>query len=127
CPHDGEPTELRPDVPAGPDAWLGRVIDGRYEVQGLLGEGGMGRVYLVRHVSLGKRMAMKVLRPELAGDSVVVDRFVREAQASSAIGHTNIVDVSDFGRLASGEVYFVMEHLEGDSLAARMRRGRLPV
>jgi serine/threonine-protein kinase len=101
---------------------VGRVIDGRYRVERVLGEGGMGVVFLITHVALNKRMAMKVLREEMAREHDVVQRFIQEAQASTAIGHPNIVDISDFGRTPEGAVYFVMEHLEGETLTERIER-----
>jgi serine/threonine-protein kinase len=101
---------------------VGRIVDGRYRVERVLGEGGMGVVFLVTHVALKKRMAMKVLRDEMARDRDVVQRFIQEAQASTAIGHPNIIDISDFGRMPDGAVYFVMEYLEGESLTQRIER-----
>jgi serine/threonine-protein kinase len=99
------------DVPAP-----GTVIDERYEVGALLGQGGMGYVVAARHVVLGTRLAMKVLRREMTRDAEMVERFRREARAASAIGHPGIVVVRDFGTLPSGACYFVMEHLDGKSL-----------
>ncbi|MBC7173945.1 MAG: serine/threonine protein kinase, partial [Polyangiaceae bacterium] len=129
CPHDGQPVEdLEEATAVTPDPWIGRVVDGRYRVDRILGEGGMGVVYLVVHVGLNKRMAMKVLREELACDPEVVQRFVQEAQTSTSMGHPNIIDVSDFGRMPDGAVYFVMEYLEGESLTQRIeRKGPLSV
>ncbi|MCB9615051.1 MAG: protein kinase [Sandaracinus sp.] len=129
CAVDGQRLETLPDeetVLRG-NTLVGRTIDGRYRVERVLGEGGMGVVYLVTHAALDKRMALKVLHGEGSRDETVVARFVQEAQASSAIGHPNIVDVIDFGRLADGAAYFVMELLEGESLTDRIRRGALPL
>ncbi|GAB4211849.1 MAG: hypothetical protein OHK0013_33970 [Sandaracinaceae bacterium] len=122
CPHDGTPTQ---DAVAEPpkDPYLGRVIDGRYRVESVLGEGGMGVVYLISHAVLGKRMALKVLRGDMARDTEVVQRFVQEAQSATQIGHPNIIDISDFGRMPDQSAYFVMEYLDGDSLTKVIARG----
>jgi predicted Ser/Thr protein kinase len=129
CTVDGQRLETLADEETAlrGSTLVGRTLDGRYRVEKVLGEGGMGVVYLVTHVALGKRMALKVLHGEGARDETTVARFVQEAQASSAIGHPNIVDVIDFGRLADGAAYFVMELLEGESLTARIKRGAIPL
>lgn len=113
------------DAPSGPDPLVGTVIDDRYRIERTIGEGGMGIVYLATHVVLNKRLAVKVLRRDLAHDGEVVQRFVQEAQSASAIGHENIVDISDFGRLEDGSVYFVMEYLEGQDLSTLIETGDL--
>ncbi len=99
----------------------GLVIDGRYQVLGKIAAGGMGAVYLVEHLELSKKFAMKVMLPELSRDPDFVSRFKREAMASSKIGHQNIVAISDFGRTQDGRFYFVMEYLEGATLAELVR------
>jgi tRNA A-37 threonylcarbamoyl transferase component Bud32 len=123
CPFDGSP--LAPAVGWDPnvDALLETVIDGRYEVQAVIGEGGMGTVYQVRHRALGKRFALKALRQDLAADLEIAARFIQEARTAAAVSHPGLVEITDFGRLASGQVYFVMELLEGQSLAALLRLG----
>ncbi|MFO7180086.1 MAG: protein kinase [Pseudomonadota bacterium] len=104
------------------DVTSGALIDGRYRVLGLLGRGGIGLVYLCRHEVLEKPVAMKVLRPEYADQPEVVQRFVNEARAASAFKSPRIVDTLDVGTLPSGAPYFVMEHVEAETLAAVLQR-----
>ena len=103
---------------------IGRSI-GNYQIKAKLGEGGMGAVYLGEHPLIGKRVAVKVLLDELASREDIVQRFFNEAKAVNDIGHQNIVDVVDFGRMTDDEgksvVYFIMEFLEGQSLQQRLR------
>ena len=115
-----------PASAARPGAELepGQMV-GEYQVEGLLGEGGMGRVYAAIHPLIAKRVAIKVLRPELSDDPSAVERFVREARSVNQIGHPNIVDIFAFGALPDGRHYFVMEWLQGESLRARLSRGPL--
>jgi eukaryotic-like serine/threonine-protein kinase len=101
---------------------IGAEIDGRYRVLELIGEGGMGKVYLAEHVEIGKRVALKVLHPSYSRMPDLVERFRREARAASKIGHPNIVDVTDSGTTADGSVYFVMEYLEGVELGSVIER-----
>src|SRR6202451_2018924 len=105
---------------------IGRQI-GNYQIKAKLGEGGMGAVYLGEHPLIGKRVAVKVLLEELASKEDIVTRFFNEAKAVNDIGHQNIVDIVDFGKAkndAGGAdiVYFIMEFLDGESLAQGLRR-----
>ncbi len=109
------------DPEAEPDL-CGIIVDGRYRVMELIGEGGMGKVYLAEHVEIGKRVALKVLHPSYSRMPDLVERFRREARAASKIGHPNIVDVTDSGTTAEGSVYFVMEYLEGVELGSIIER-----
>jgi serine/threonine-protein kinase len=100
---------------------------GNYQIKAKLGEGGMGAVYLGEHPLIGKRVAVKVLLEELSSKEDIVQRFFNEAKAVNDIGHQNIVDIVDFGKMkgdaGQGDiVYFIMEFLDGESLAARLRR-----
>src|SRR5215831_17755554 len=101
---------------------------GNYRVTELIGEGGMGVVYLAEHPGIGRRAAVKVLRPGLTDSAEITGRFFNEARAANAIRHPGIVEVFDCGTLPSGVSYIVMELLEGENLAARLRRvGKLPI
>jgi eukaryotic-like serine/threonine-protein kinase len=102
--------------------YLGQILDGRYRVERLLGEGGMGAVYEGRHVVVGKRVAIKILHAEYAANEEVLKRFYREAQAAAAIGHKNIIDIMDVGATPSNEPYLVMEYLEGEDLESMLSR-----
>ncbi len=95
-----------------------------YEVVSVLGEGGMGAVYLALHPFMGRKAAIKVLKRELAEDPGLVERFMNEARAANAIHHPNIIDIIDVGRMPSGIPYLMMEFLEGESLAQRIARER---
>jgi len=113
-----------PEEPEAPDPWIGKTLDGRYLIEDMLGKGGMGLVYKAKHAILGKRLAVKVLKEEVSRDEKVMARFRREAQSASAIGSPHICDVSDFGTMPDGSTYFVMEFLDGPSLATAMETER---
>jgi eukaryotic-like serine/threonine-protein kinase len=95
----------------------GQLIDGRYQVDYILGVGSMGVVYGARHAAVGKLVAIKALRQYLASDAEAIQRFNAEATAATSIGNQHIVETFDFGRLPDGTAYMVMEYLEGRSLA----------
>jgi len=101
---------------------------GEYEVTGRIGAGGMGAVFAAIHPRIHKRVAIKVLRRDLARHASVLARFENEARAVNAIGHPNLVDIFAFGELPGGNPYFVMEHVEGESLNHWLKlRGAVPL
>jgi serine/threonine-protein kinase len=123
CPFDGVPLAAAGTPGSAPwiDPLVGSTIDARYEVLAILGEGGMGRVYRVRHTSLQRMFAMKVLRSDLAAHDDLSARFLHEARATAAVKHPNVVQITDFGRLPDGVPYFVMELLSGQTLTEALR------
>ena len=123
CPFDGEPLRPAPEWDHRADPLLGSVVDDRYEITSVIGEGGMGIVYAARHRALGKRFALKALRKDLATDHEIAARFMQEARTAASISHPGLVEITDFGKLPSGQPFFVMELLEGQSLAQLIRRG----
>jgi len=101
---------------------------GNYRVLSLLGEGGMGAVYLAEHPGIGRRVAVKVLHKQFSGDEQLLGRLLNEARAANAIRHPNIIEILDSGMREDGVPYLVMELLEGESLGQRIRRtGPLPM
>ena len=104
---------------------IGSVISERYKIEKLLGEGGMGAVYQVEHVLMRKRMAIKVLHPEMTRLPEVVARFEREAMAAAHIEHPNVVTATDFGKLEDGSFFLALEFVEGQSLREVIAKGRL--
>jgi eukaryotic-like serine/threonine-protein kinase len=122
CPFDGTKLEASTYDPLA-DPMIGISVEGRYEVVGLLGEGGMGQVYEVKHVALDRRFAMKVLRRDLAKDDELAARFIQEAKATASVRHPNVVEITDFGRLPDGVPYFVMELLVGEMLGHVIKAG----
>ncbi|HMJ15050.1 MAG TPA: serine/threonine-protein kinase, partial [Polyangiaceae bacterium] len=106
------------------DPILNTLVAGRFRVLRLLGEGGMGQVYLAEHEAIEKKVALKVLRPEYSTKPDIVLRFQQEAISASRIKHPNVLDVFDFGRLDNGCFFLAMEFLEGNDLADELVRQR---
>src|SRR5262245_20367227 len=107
---------------------LGEVIAGRYCVERVIGEGGMGLVSAAKHVVLGERVALKLLLPSAARNADAVERFQREARAAARIPSEHVVRVMDVGTLDDETPYLVMEYVEGRDLSAELdARGPLPV
>src|SRR5215204_6658103 len=96
------------------------MLDDKYRIESLLAVGGMGAVYVGTHVKLRKKVAIKVLNPQLSTPPMIA-RFHREAITASQIGHEGIAQVTDLGTSTTGEAFLVMEFLEGESLAHRLK------
>ncbi|MCI0357322.1 MAG: serine/threonine protein kinase [Planctomycetaceae bacterium] len=100
---------------------------GQYKLKRLIGSGGMGDVYLGEHQLMKRPCAIKVIRPEKAGDPKVLARFEREVQATAKLSHWNSIDIFDYGRAEDGTFYYVMEYLPGMNLSELVRRyGPMP-
>lgn len=104
---------------------LGTTVGGRYKVVSLLGEGGMGAVYLVEHALMRKRMALKVLNSELSKNREMVARFEREAMAAAHLEHPNVVAATDLGTTDEGSLFLVLEFIDGKSLRDQLNFGPL--
>jgi serine/threonine-protein kinase len=110
------------------DELIGTVVDDRYVIESMLGEGGMGRVYHGRHVHLPREVAIKVLHARLSGDPAAVARFNREAASASRIENPFVARVFDFGRMAGGATYLAMEFIPGRTLTQLLEdEGPLPL
>ncbi|HET9987969.1 MAG TPA: protein kinase, partial [Kofleriaceae bacterium] len=117
CPNDGAEVVL-----AMRDPLLDKSI-GNYVIERLIGEGGMGRVYVARHATLSaKRYAIKVLLGDAAATASMRKRFTQEAESASRLEHPNVVNVLDFGQMASGLPYIVMEYVDGTVLTQLMTK-----
>ncbi len=112
------------DAPA-PTLKIGDVLEGRYRLDAVLGEGGIGQVFDATQLALGTRVAIKTLRPEHAAEEHLVKRFRREAKALTELSHPHIVAVTDLG-VADGVPYLVMEKVEGLPLSKLLKREVLP-
>ncbi|HEY4014325.1 MAG TPA: serine/threonine-protein kinase [Polyangiaceae bacterium] len=108
-----------------PEALVGTLLGGRYQIERLLGEGGMGAVYLAEHTHMRKRVAVKVLHPEMGRLAEVVARFEREAMAAANMEHPNVAGATDFGKLDDGSFFLVLEYVGGTSLRDVIAKGRL--
>ena len=102
----------------------GQVLDEKYVIVRALATGSMGEVYLGRNRRIGKEVAVKVMRADMAADRAIVDRFEQEARIAGLVRSKHVVDVYDLGDLATGERYIIMEYIDGESLAARLERER---
>jgi serine/threonine-protein kinase len=105
---------------------VGQVVSGRYRIDELLGEGGMGAVYLAEHTHMRKRVALKLLHAEMSKDKEVLARFRREAEAAAHVEHPNVVAATDFGQTEDGSFFLVLEYVEGTRLRDAMAAGPMP-
>jgi eukaryotic-like serine/threonine-protein kinase len=110
CPADGSVLQKTKDP------LVGQTLAGKYRIEELINEGGMGAVYRSTHTLMDKIVAIKVLHPALAADDKIVARFTREAKAASRLSHPHALTVTDFGEDESGVVFLVMEYLQGNTL-----------
>ena len=122
-----ESSTLASDVPTSAPAsnlgpYAGQTLSERYRLIRLLGRGGMGSVYLARHVVVGKPVAVKILDSSFVSEGQGFKRLFREAQAAASIGHPSIIDVQDVGLTPTGDPFLVMEYLEGEDLSSLMAR-----
>jgi serine/threonine protein kinase/predicted negative regulator of RcsB-dependent stress response len=123
CPHCG-----RPKVRDDGDVLLGRILGERFLVLERLGQGASGWIYRAEHVTLRRKVAIKVLHHELSRDDLAIERFRREATTVADIDNEHIVEIHDFGRTPDGRLYLAMELLEGETLDVVLARdGQLPV
>src|SRR5215216_7556080 len=110
---------------------IGQVLDGKYQLDKQLGQGGMGAVFLATHLGTKRPVALKVIAPQFMANEEVGERFRREAEAAGRLRHPNVVNVTDFGVALVGRdklAYLVMEYLDGCSLGDMIKeRGQLPL
>lgn len=111
----------------GDDPALGRVIAGRYRLEARIGEGGMGIVYRARHVLIDRVVAVKLIRPDLRGETHLRAWMLREARAANRVDHAHIIDIHDIGETDDGELYLVMEFLLGTPLSSELAKGPMPI
>ncbi len=115
CPNCGASQTY--DRSVGDDHLIGRLIDGTYRIESLVGQGAMGRVYQAQHTTLRKKVALKILRSSLVGDTTVVKRFEREALAASRLNHANCITIYGFGTEEDGDLlWMAMEFVQGRDL-----------
>src|SRR5450755_1604920 len=107
------------------DPALGKVIAGRYRLEARIGEGGMGIVYRARHVLIDRVVAVKLIRPDLRGETHLRAWMLREARAANRVDHAHIIDIHDIGETGESELYLVMEYLVGTSLSSELARGSM--
>src|SRR2546423_7050264 len=115
-PKDGEGLE------EDSGSLVGKALDGQYQIEALLGKAGMGAVFLARHILLGDRVAIKLLPPEMRGNTEWLRRFQREGQAARRFRHPNAVTVYDLRTSGDGTIYLVMEYVEGNTLDAELKK-----
>src|ERR1700760_1139812 len=124
-PAPQKPAVAAPRTKKADDPALGKVIAGRYRLEARIGEGGMGIVYRARHVLIDRVVAVKLIRPDLRGETHLRAWMLREARAANRVDHAHIIDIHDIGETEEGELYLVMEYLVGTSLSSELARGSM--
>src|SRR5438445_2706646 len=122
CEHDGvalKRTELREDP------LIGKTINGKYRMLRKLGAGGMGAVYLAEQMSIGRKVALKVLQGEFARDDQFINRFHQEARLAANLNHRHVVTIHDFDQTDDGSLFIAMEYVEGKNLRDLLQEGQL--
>ncbi|MBJ6762936.1 serine/threonine protein kinase [Myxococcaceae bacterium JPH2] len=122
CPHCGSTDGPDHLCAAQSLQLLGQVLDGRYKIESVLGQGGMGMVFRATQTSVQRPVAVKTLNPSLAAAPQFFERFRREAEIASRLRHPNVITIFDFGRAPDGTCYYVMELLQGESLKELVKR-----
>lgn len=125
CPDDA--TKLLAVQSKQANTLVGTTLDNRFRIDKMIGEGGMGAVYLGTQTSVDRQVAIKVIRAEFGHDAETVKRFYREAQIISRLHHSNIVHLVDFGQTKDGLLYLVMEYVKGRALTAEIAKGPMAV
>lgn len=123
CEQDG--TELKLLVVDQEETLVGQTIDGRWVMERKIGVGGMGTVYLANQINIERRVAIKTMHRGLARGHEFLERFLREANVASQVSHPHLVSNHDFGQTSEGDLFIVMEYLDGENLGERMQRARL--
>ena len=121
CGVDGTALEFVREERSKRDAYIGRIIKGRYQIIKKLGEGGMGAVYLAKQISMARNVALKVLQGSYATDDEFIGRFRREARLAASLNHPCIVTVYDFDQGEEGILFIAMEYVDGKSLTEVIR------
>ena len=121
CPSEGCGGKMLVLADTDEDPLIGSTVDGRYLVQSMLGQGGMGAVYKAHQKTMNRSIALKVLKKELSSDPQIVKRFLREVQATSVLRHPNTIAVYDFGQTPENLLYIAMEYLEGTPLSDKLK------
>ena len=114
CPYCGTAAAAAAPLPSDP--FIGATVNGKFRVEAMIGQGGMGRVYRARHLTLDRPVVLKMLHRAYSSDPQIVQRFQREARAASRLNHPNSIAVLDFGETEDGTLFMAMEYLAGRDL-----------
>jgi eukaryotic-like serine/threonine-protein kinase len=129
APPSSRRHDARPETTADAHARVGQTLASKYRLDAIIGSGGMGHVYRATNTLIGRTVAIKMLRREHSSNTIIVDRFLREARTANLVQHPNIVDVTDVGTADDGVPFIVQEYLEGETLLqyAEKHKGRIPI